>query len=66
VLNRIRGLVERQVLPAMSPKVISHFLRSLPQDNRLQIMLDLVDAWSELGADDVLLETLMEVTGVKA
>ena len=36
-----------------------------PQEHRLTLLVDLVRQWGELGADDVMLETLWEVTGVR-
>jgi MoxR-like ATPase len=65
VLNRIRRLAETGQLDGYAPAVINRFLRSLSQEHRLTLLVDLVPVWGELGADDVLLETLWEVTGVK-
>jgi hypothetical protein len=64
-LNRIRRLAETGQLDGTAPAVISRFLRALSQEHRLTLLVDLVEVWGALGADDVLLETLWEVTGVK-
>ena len=65
MLNRIRKLAETGKLNHHPPAVIARFLRSLSQEHRLTMLLDMVPVWGELGADDVMLETLFEVTGVK-
>ncbi len=43
---------------------VNRFLLSLPQEHRLCLLVDTVDAWSQLGADDSLLKTLVDVTGI--
>jgi MoxR-like ATPase len=65
VLGRIRRLAEAGKLNRHPPAVVSRFLRSLSQEHRLTLLVDMVPLWGELGGDDVLLETLWEVTGVK-
>jgi MoxR-like ATPase len=65
LLNRVRRLAEAGKLNHHPPAVIRHFLRALSQEHRLTMLLDLVPLWGELGADDVMLETLWEVTGVR-
>ena len=64
LLNRIRRLAEQGQLNRHPPAVINNFLRALPQEHRLSLLVDMVPLWGELGADDAMLETLLEVTGV--
>ena len=64
MLNRIRRLAETGKLDGLPPGVVSGFLRALSQEHRMAMLVDMVPLWGTLGADDVLLETLWEVTGV--
>ncbi len=66
VLNRVRRLAEAGKLGGHKPAVICRFLRALSQEHRLTLLVDAVPLWGALGADEVLLETLWEVTGVGA
>jgi MoxR-like ATPase len=65
VLNRVRRLAETGQLDKQPPSAINRFLRSLSQEHRLMMLVDMVPVWGKLGADDLMLETLWEVTGVK-
>jgi MoxR-like ATPase len=65
VLNRVRKLAEAGKLSHHPPQVIDGFIRALSQEERLTVLVDLVPLWGRLGAADVMLETLWEVTGVK-
>jgi MoxR-like ATPase len=65
VLNRIRRLAETGELYQYPPPTIDHFLRGLSQEHRLTMLVDLVPLWGALGADKVMMETLLEVTGVR-
>ncbi|MCC6419052.1 MAG: AAA family ATPase [Gemmataceae bacterium] len=65
LLNRIRRLAETGKLDHHPPAVINRFLRSLSQEERLTMLLDQVPVWGRLGADEVMMETLCEVTGVQ-
>jgi MoxR-like ATPase len=65
VLSRIRRLAEDGRLNQHEPPVINRFLRGLSQEHRLTMLVDLVPLWGELGAEDVMTETLLEVTGVR-
>jgi hypothetical protein len=64
MLNRIRKLAEAGKLDRLSPKVIESFFRALSQEHRLTMLLDMVPLWGKMGAEEVMLETLFEVTGV--
>jgi MoxR-like ATPase len=65
LLNRIRKLAETQQLNGHSPEVINRFFRSLSQEHRLTMLVDMVPLWGELGAMPAMMETLWEVTGVE-
>jgi MoxR-like ATPase len=65
VLNRIRRLAQTGQLNRHSPQAINGFLRALSQEDRLAMLVDLVPVWGELGAEDAMMETLWEVTGVR-
>jgi hypothetical protein len=64
VLNRIREAASRGHLRPLAGTLVRDFLRSLPEEHRCALLIDLVPAWADLGAGDVLLQTLTEVTGV--
>ncbi len=65
ILGRIRRLAETGKLNGHAPAVLNRFLRALSQEHRLTMLVDQVPLWGALGADDAMLETLWEVTGVK-
>jgi hypothetical protein len=64
ILCRIRNCVKRGELSHLDPSIINRFLLALPQEHRFSILIDLVDAWGKLGADQALLATLKDVTGI--
>jgi hypothetical protein len=61
VFCRIRSLVQRRELAGLAPDAVSAFLRAVPIEHRFALMVDLVEAWGDLGADRALLDTLKEV-----
>jgi hypothetical protein len=65
VLNRIRRLAQDGKLQRFAGGAVSQFLRTLSQEHRLLVLEDMVPVWGQLGADDIMLETLYDVTGVK-
>jgi MoxR-like ATPase len=65
LLNRIRRLAEEGQLASLPGAVINRFVRSLSQENRLTLLVDLVPTWANLGAEEAMLDTLFEVTGVE-
>lgn len=65
LLSRIRRLAETGKLNRHRPAVVNGFLRALSQEHRLSMLVDMVPLWGELGAAEVLQETLWEVTGVQ-
>lgn len=64
VLSRIRKEVSNDKLAGISPDNINKFLMSLSQEYRFSLFVDLVDKWGSLGADESMLESLREVTGL--
>jgi hypothetical protein len=65
VLTRIRRLVETGQLREVTPTTVHRFFSSLSQEHRLTLVVDLVEPWAELGAEDAMLNLLWDVTGVK-
>ena len=64
VLSRIRNMARRGELNDFDPSVMNHFLANLPEEHRFSLMLDMVDVWGRLGADEAMLDALKEVTGL--
>jgi hypothetical protein len=62
ILNCIRQHVRDGTLAAVTPETVNRFLRSLPPEHQLTLVADLVEHWSELGADPAMLELLKQVT----
>jgi MoxR-like ATPase len=64
ILNCIRQHVRDGRLQAVAPDTINRFLGSLPPEHQLTLIADLVDHWSELGADPAMLSLLKQVTSL--
>ena len=64
VLNRVREAAAAGRLDRLSGERIRAFLGALPEEHRCALLIDLVEVWAKLGAGDVLLKTLAEVTGL--
>lgn len=69
VLNWIREQLmvvatREALLPRVNADDVNRFLLALPQEHRFALLVDIVWAWSELGADDALLKSLIDVTGI--
>jgi len=64
VLHRIRDLLDAKRMPALPAETYNHFLKSVPEEHRLALLLDRVSAWADLGTDEALLDTLRQVTGI--
>jgi hypothetical protein len=62
ILNCIRQQVRDGRLHGVPPDTINRFLASLPAENQLTLIADLVSHWSELGADPAMLALLKQVT----
>jgi hypothetical protein len=63
VLSRIREMVDRGELGSFEPEILNDFLREVPEEHRLALLVDRVEAWGRLGAAQALLDTLREVLG---
>lgn len=62
ILNCIRQQVRDGRLQGVPPDTVNRFLASLPAENQLTLVGDLVGHWSELGADPAMLALLKQVT----
>lgn len=62
VLNCIRQLVKDGRVHGLKPKAINRFLKSLPRENQLALVTDLVERWGALGADQAMFDLLKKVT----
>lgn len=68
VISRIRSIVQRPELrhefEGIEPEAFNLFLMALPQEHRFATLVDLVPEWGELGADEAIIQSLREVTGL--
>ena len=64
VLQRVRHKVKSHEMNGFKSEQVCNFLRSLKQEYRFAVLVDLVQEWGRLGADEALLESLKEVTGL--
>ena len=62
ILNCIRQQVRDGRLQGVPPDTVNRFLATLPAENQLTLVADLVGHWSELGADPAMLALLKQVT----
>ena len=62
ILDCIRQQVRDGRLQGVTPETVNRFLTSLPAENQLTLITDLVGHWSELGADPAMLALLRQVT----
>jgi MoxR-like ATPase len=63
IVSRVRDAVARSDLN-ITPNEATTFLRTLSMEQCCAALLGLVPQWSALGADDVMFDTLLEVTGL--
>ena len=49
----------------MEPEAINIFLKQLPEEFRFALLVDLVETWGRLGAEESMFETLKQVTGLE-
>jgi MoxR-like ATPase len=49
---------------SVTPEQVNAFLLSLPQEHRFALLVDMIEVWSQLGADQSLLQSLVELTGI--
>jgi hypothetical protein len=64
VLSRIREMLDRDELSKYGGDTINHFLRGVPEEHRLALLVNRVEQWGRLGATAALLNTLREVMGL--
>lgn len=71
VLNWIREELTRRdredgslVSPGVTPEHVNAFLLGLPQEHRFALLVDMVPIWSRLGADESMLQSLVDLTGI--
>lgn len=64
VLSRLRRAVRIKEFPEVEPEVLNAFLMAIPAEHRFSLFVDLVPSWGELGADQAMLESLLDVTGL--
>jgi hypothetical protein len=64
ILNCIRQHVRDGRLTHVKPRAVNRFLKSLPAENQLTLITDLVEQWGALGADRAMLALLKKVTAL--
>jgi hypothetical protein len=64
VLNCIRQQVRDEKLTGIKPRAIDRFLRSLPAENQLTLLTDMVERWGALGADKAMFDLLKSVAQI--
>ena len=62
ILNCIRQLVKDDRLRGLPPETINRFLASLPTEHQLTLLVDLVERWAALGAEEAMFDVLKKVT----
>lgn len=65
VLNRLRAIASNGELDDMSGEDINNFLRALPDEFRFALMIDMVETWARLGAEQAMFDSMIEVTGIE-
>ncbi|HVE88501.1 MAG TPA: AAA family ATPase [Burkholderiaceae bacterium] len=61
ILDCIRRHVRDGRLDGVTPKAVNRFLLSLPHENQLTVLTDLVEQWGALGADKAMFRLLRKV-----
>ena len=64
ILDCVRQNVRNGKLRDLKPRTVNRFLRSLPAENQLTLLTNLVEQWGALGADRAMLEILKKVTAL--
>jgi hypothetical protein len=62
ILDCVRQFVRDGRADSLDPKVINRFLRSLPAENQLILVADMVEKWGAIGADKAMFALLKKVT----
>lgn len=55
---------DRPEQPLVTPQQVNDFLLGLPEEHRFALLVDSIQEWSHMGADESLLQTLVDVTGI--
>ncbi|HEU4535750.1 MAG TPA: AAA family ATPase [Polyangiaceae bacterium] len=63
VLCRVREAAAAGELAALAGETVGAFLMALPREHRFALLVDMVNVWGPLGADEALLASLRELTG---
>lgn len=58
ILSLIRKMAAQNGLRGFTPDEINHFLKSLPEEHRFALFIDMVGIWGELGTEEMLLKSL--------
>jgi hypothetical protein len=64
LVSRARQAVSSGELKAMPPGKVNVFLATVTEEYRFALLLDLVEPWANLGASELMLATLKDVTGL--
>lgn len=64
VLCRVRELAARGALEDVPAETINRFLRGIPREHCFALLVDLVEVWGRLGANEALFFALKEATGL--
>ncbi len=64
ILNRVRSSAAKGELDDMSGDAINAFLNALPDEFRFALLVDMVETWARLGAEQAMFDSLAEVTGL--
>lgn len=63
-LSLIRSIVKNGELKNISAEKINQFLKSIDQESRFALLVDLLQNWVELGAEQAMFDSLKEITGL--
>jgi hypothetical protein len=63
VLCRVREAAAAGELDALGGEAVRRFLMALPREHRFALLVEMVETWGRLGADEALLASLRELTG---
>jgi hypothetical protein len=62
ILDCIRQFVRDGKADGLPARVINRFLRSLPQENQLILLTDMVEKWGEIGAERAMFDLMRKAT----
>jgi hypothetical protein len=64
LVSRVRNALAHDELTGVTAEQVNRFLTEVGEEYRFTLLLDLVDRWAGLGASEVMLATLKDVTGL--